>query len=25
MALGNAKDNPELLRKMAEYLDDFYG
>ena len=25
MALGNAKDNPEILRKMVDYLDDFYG
>ena len=25
IALGNAKDNPEILRKMAEYLDEYYG
>lgn len=25
IALGNAKDNPEILRKMADYLDEFYG
>ena len=24
MALGNAKDNSETLRKLADYLDDFY-
>ena len=24
MALGNAKDNPEILRKLADYLDDYY-
>ncbi len=25
MALGNAKDNPDILRKLADYLDDYYG
>jgi hypothetical protein len=25
MALGNAKDNPEILRKLADYLDKYYG
>ena len=25
MALGSAKDNPETLRKLADYLDDYYG
>jgi hypothetical protein len=24
MALGNAKDNSETLRKLADYLDDYY-
>jgi hypothetical protein len=24
MALGNAKDNSEILRKLADYLDEFY-
>jgi len=24
MALGNAKDNPETLRKLADYLDEYY-
>lgn len=25
MALGNARDNPEILRNLAKYLDDYYG
>ena len=25
MALGSAKDNPETLRNLANYLDEYYG
>lgn len=25
MALGNAKDDPSVLRRLANYLDDYYG
>lgn len=25
MALGSAKDNPTILRKLADYLESFYG
>lgn len=25
MALGNVKDNPDTLRKLANYLDEYYG
>ena len=25
MALGNTKDNPDTLRKLADYLDEYYG
>lgn len=25
MALGSARDNPKILRQLANYLEDFYG